>query len=234
MLWAKDGALLMSLGMCFTWHSGLSLSLAPLGIVLQISLAKHISKAERFLMYLFTFLTWKVEVSLKATLLPPCPPGSPTLARGTGAQYCAELSSPAWPFVSPLFCVNQMPFVRSQTCCVHTHTNIPAQSVGKRGAHSDHAPHPPAPGHTRRGHSHHKLLEGLQLRFRVAGVKKVQVPIPQHVHVSLGAVCPAERSRRLLALLSLTVSFPPLLLFIHPLSWFFSALHPCSSQTGVI
>lgn len=42
MLWAKDDALQLSLGMCFTWHSGLPLSLAPLRMrmMLQISLAK--------------------------------------------------------------------------------------------------------------------------------------------------------------------------------------------------
>lgn len=67
---------------------------------------------------------------LKSHPAPPCLPRSPTLARGTSDRHCARLSSPARPFVSPLFCVNQMAFVRSQTCCVHTHTNIPAQSVG--------------------------------------------------------------------------------------------------------
>lgn len=40
MLWAEDGALQLSLGVCFTWHCALPLSLAPLRTVLQIPLAK--------------------------------------------------------------------------------------------------------------------------------------------------------------------------------------------------
>lgn len=151
---------------------------------------------------------------LKSHPAPPCLPGSPILARGTSAQYCAELSSPARPFVSPLFCVNQMPFVRSQTCCVHRHTNLPAQSVGNAGHIQIMRCTLPRPG-TRAGGTGTTNSccprQGLQLGFGVAAVGKVQVPIPQRVRVSLGAVCPAERSRGLLALLSLAMSFPPLL-----------------------
>lgn len=51
-------------------------------------------------------------------------PHSPTLAHGTSHWHCVQPSSPACPFVSSLFCVNQLAFVGSQTCCVHTHTQI--------------------------------------------------------------------------------------------------------------
>lgn len=148
-------------------------------------------------------------MSLKATLLPQ----SPTLARGTSDQHCAPLSSSARPFVSPLFCVNQMAFVRSQTCCVHTHTNIPAQSVGSM-VHIQimHCTLPCTNTHTR-GRTrmlksrHHRSLPvlggiwGLGTMGSSEGAARGDVA---GVRASSGAVCPPGWSQGLLAPLSLT------------------------------
>lgn len=172
---------------------------------------------------------------LKSHPAPPWLPGSPTLARGTGAQHCAGLSSPARPFVSPLFCVNQMPFVRSQTCCVHTHTNIPAQSVGNAAHIQIMRRTLPRPG-TRAGGTHtvNSCCPRGGVGIEVQGVwsgSGAGAPSP---------ACPCVFGRCLSCGMELGAAgtslphyeFPSPVAFIHPLSWFFSVLHPCFSGMG--
>lgn len=108
-------------------------------------------------MYLFIFLMWKAEVSLKATLLPPAcldpPPLSVVLASSIVQALQPRLAFCQPPFLcqSDAFC--QVP----DMLCPHAH-KYPRAERGERRAHSDHELHLPVPGHTRRGHSHHNQL----------------------------------------------------------------------------
>lgn len=157
---------------------------------------------------------WKPEVSLKATLLPPACLDPPSL-RVVPAPSIVQSSPAPLGLLSAPFSVSIRCLLSGPRHVVSTGTQISLRRAwGTRGTFRSCAAPSRARAHVRGALAPQTAAvpgQGLQLGFGVAAVGKVQVPIPQRVRVSLGAVCPAERSRGLLALLSLAMSFPPLL-----------------------
>jgi len=161
-LWAEAGGFQLSLGLCFTWHKGSPWRLRPwdsskAAIVTaededacEKSLwlgasapASHASKAEGSLMHLLLFF-FNVEGGgvLKSHPAPPCPPRSPTLARGTGDRALCAALQPRSAFCQPPFLCQSDGFCQvPDMLCPHAHKYL----CGECSAHSDHGA-APSPG----------------------------------------------------------------------------------------